>query len=130
MPSKSQSQRGLIFGKRSKYGSIENTPKKWKWIWEEGWENKGKLPKKKKMNENVITFSEFINEELQEGKSKGNQKYGPVICNDCGHKADGFEFKRSFRKGLRCPKCKSKSVSNAPKPKVAPAPQSRIKKED
>jgi hypothetical protein len=36
-------------------------------VWEEGWENKGKLPlkvKKKKKNESVITFSEFV---LNEG---------------------------------------------------------------
>jgi hypothetical protein len=69
MPAVSQQQRGLIFGKRNQYGSIENTPKKWKWVWEEGWENKGKLPKykrkkkNKKNNENkVITFTEFLND--------------------------------------------------------------------
>jgi len=64
MPAVSQKQRGLIFSKRNKYGSKSDTPKKWKWIWEEGWENKGKLPKKKKKkNEsNVITFSNFLNE--------------------------------------------------------------------
>ena len=65
MPSKSQSQRGLIFSERSKYGSKESTPKKWAWIWESGWENKGKLPKKVKKNKNensVISFTEFLNE--------------------------------------------------------------------
>lgn len=41
---KSQKQRGLIFGKRNQYKSKENTPDKWKWIWDEDWENKGKLP--------------------------------------------------------------------------------------
>ena len=69
-PTKSQSQRGLIFAKRNKYGSKENTPKKDKWIWDEGWENKGKLPNKVK-NETVqnIVFKEnfsrakFINKE-------------------------------------------------------------------
>lgn len=58
MPAKSQSQRGLIFAKRAKYGSVDKAPKKWKWCFEEGWENKGKLPekvkKKKKKNESVI----------------------------------------------------------------------------
>jgi len=44
----SQSQRGLIFSKRKQYGSKKNTPKKWKWIWNSDWENKGKLPKRKK----------------------------------------------------------------------------------
>lgn len=46
MPSKSQAQRGLIFGKRNQYKSKAKTPDKWKWIWDEDWENKGKLPKK------------------------------------------------------------------------------------
>jgi hypothetical protein len=63
MPAVSQSQRGLIFGKRTKYGSKKNTPKKWQWIWEEGWGNEGKLPKKK--NEKLVfpKFSEFIIEQ-------------------------------------------------------------------
>lgn len=43
---KSQAQRGLIFSKRNKYGTKENTPDKSKWIWNPDWENKGKLPKK------------------------------------------------------------------------------------
>ena len=47
MPAKSQNQRGLIFGKRNQYKSKAKTPNKWKWIWDEDWENKGKLPKKK-----------------------------------------------------------------------------------
>jgi hypothetical protein len=41
----SQAQRGLIFSKRNKYGSKENTPEEDKWIWNTDWENKGKLPK-------------------------------------------------------------------------------------
>jgi hypothetical protein len=53
MPAKSQAQRGLIFGKRNQYGSKAKTPDKWKWIWDEDWENKGKLPKKKNKNETV-----------------------------------------------------------------------------
>lgn len=53
MPAKSQSQRGLIFAKRDQYKSKAKTPDKWKWIWDEGWENKGKLPKKKNKNETV-----------------------------------------------------------------------------
>jgi hypothetical protein len=66
MPTVSQQQRGLVFGKRNQYGSKENTPKKWKWVWEEEWENKGKLPKYKKKNkkkyENVTSFGNFLNE--------------------------------------------------------------------
>ena len=67
MPAVSQSQRGLIFSIRAKYKTEENAPKKWKWVFEEGWENKGKLPKykkkkkSKKINEGIITFSEYIN---------------------------------------------------------------------
>jgi len=63
MPSVSQSQRGLIFSKRGKYGSEDATPKKWKWIWHEGWENKGKLPKKKRKK--IHTFESFVNENYQ-----------------------------------------------------------------
>jgi hypothetical protein len=67
MPAKSQAQRGLIFSRRDKYGSKKNTPKKWKWIWDEDWENKGKLPKKvkKKKNESALvseSLEEFLNE--------------------------------------------------------------------
>ena len=64
-------------------------------------------------------------EKLSEGDNKyQNKKYGGVICNDCGHKADGFDFQRAFRKGLRCPKCKSKNVDdNMKRPTPVPAPQ-------
>jgi len=68
MPAKSQAQRGLIFSQRDKYGSKKNTPKKWKWIWGEDWENKGKLPKKvkkKKKNESALV-SESLEEFLDE----------------------------------------------------------------
>jgi L-fucose isomerase-like protein len=66
MPAVSQKQRGLIFGKRNQYGSESNTPKNWKWIWKEGWENQGKLPKykkrkEKKINESrIMRFDEFV----------------------------------------------------------------------
>ena len=53
MPAKSQAQRGLVFSKRDQYGSKNKTPKKWKWIWEDEWENKGKLPKKVKKKKKV-----------------------------------------------------------------------------
>lgn len=60
MPAKSQAQRKLIFGKRSQYKNKENTPKKWMWIWDVDFENKGKLPDKVK-NESFITiFKDFI----------------------------------------------------------------------
>ena len=66
---KSQAQRGLIFGKRNQYKTKAKTPEKWQWIWDEEWENKGKLPKKVK-NETVqnVVFNEsntrarFVNE--------------------------------------------------------------------
>ena len=59
MPATSQSQRGLIFSKRDQYGSKEKTPKKWKWIWDEDWENKGKLPKKVSENYRAKTVNEY-----------------------------------------------------------------------
>jgi hypothetical protein len=46
MPARSQAQRGLIFSKRDQYKSKAKTPKKWQWVWDEDFENKGKLPKK------------------------------------------------------------------------------------
>ena len=49
MPARSQSQRGLIFARRDQYGSKEKTPKKWKWIWDEAWENRGRLPERAKL---------------------------------------------------------------------------------
>jgi hypothetical protein len=69
MPAKSQQQRKLIFAKRGQYGSESDTPKQWKWVWHEGWENKGKLPKKvrkkkKKKYESIVTFSDYL---LNEG---------------------------------------------------------------
>lgn len=60
MPAVSQSQRGFIFGKRNKYGSKEKTPKKWKFIWDEEWENKGKLPEK--VEKVIYDFKKFVNE--------------------------------------------------------------------
>lgn len=74
MPAVSQRQRGLIFGKRNQYGSEDKTPKKWKWIWEEGWENRGKLPKYKKSKKRknvkisehiIISFNQFVNEQYK-----------------------------------------------------------------
>lgn len=62
MPAKSQKQRGLIFARRDQYGSKKNTPKKWKWIWDEDWENKGKLPKE-------------VNEYYEELQLKPLEKY-------------------------------------------------------
>lgn len=38
MPAKSRKQQKFIFAKRDEYGSKENTPEKWKWIWEKDWE--------------------------------------------------------------------------------------------
>jgi len=61
MPAKSQAQRGLIFGKRNQYKTKKNTPKKWKWIWDEDYENKGKLPEKVKESR-IYNFETFVNE--------------------------------------------------------------------
>lgn len=62
MPAVSQSQRGLIFSKRNKYKSEENTPKKWRWIWDSEWENKGELPETVKKESLITKFQKFINE--------------------------------------------------------------------
>ena len=57
MPASSETQRKYIFSLRGKYKTQSATPKKYKFIWDKGWENKGKLPEKveetkmKKLNE-------------------------------------------------------------------------------
>ena len=61
MPAKSQSQRGLIFGKRNQYKTKKNTPKKWKFIWDKDYENKGKLPDKVKESR-IYDFETFVKE--------------------------------------------------------------------
>ena len=38
MPSKSEKQRKFIFARRSQYKTKENTPEKFKWVWEKDWE--------------------------------------------------------------------------------------------
>lgn len=62
MPASSQAQRRLIFGKRNQYKNEKRTPKKWKWIWDDDWENKGKLPEKVKKESRIYDFDTFVNE--------------------------------------------------------------------
>lgn len=75
MPAQSQSQRALIFSRRDRYGSEESTPNKWKWIWDEGWENRGKLPEKKKKknkkkkNESIVTSEPFSRARMVPGST-------------------------------------------------------------
>ena len=52
MPSKSQKQRRWIFYLRGKYKSKENTPKKYKFIWEKSWEE---------ISEEYETTSKYLN---------------------------------------------------------------------
>ena len=80
MPAKSQSQRGLIFAKRDQYKSKAKTPDKWKWIWDEGWENKGKLPKKKKKNETVQNM--VFNENSMRARTVNESIYGKDYASD------------------------------------------------
>jgi hypothetical protein len=82
MPAKSQAQRGLIFGKRNQYGSKAKTPDKWKWIWDEDWENEGKLPKKKKKNEtvqNVVMEADTGFEETTTGSKYIDQVFDDLV---------------------------------------------------
>jgi len=37
MPSSSDKQKKFVLAKRNEYGSKENTPDKWTWIWEDSW---------------------------------------------------------------------------------------------
>lgn len=54
MPSRSEAQRKMIFAKRNKYKAKENTPAKWLWIWDMGYENKGNLPEKVEASESLF----------------------------------------------------------------------------
>ena len=59
MPTRSEAQRKLIFGKRNKYKTKKATPDKDKWIWDKGFENKGDLPEK--IEENIMsTFKKYM----------------------------------------------------------------------
>lgn len=94
MPAVSQKQRGLIFGKRAKYKSEEKTPKKWKWIWEEQWENRGKLPeyknkdKNKNKNESLINFSNFVYEKKKTKEIKKIKVFLGGTCNNSNWRND------------------------------------------
>lgn len=65
---KSQAQRGLIFSRREQYKTKEKTPKKWQWIWDEKWENKGKLPEKLKTEEKIRRIEENLVSLLKNNK--------------------------------------------------------------
>jgi len=65
MPAKSESQRKLIFTKRGIYKTKSKTPDKWKWIWEKGWENKGKLPEKVSENISLTSIVHQISKNLK-----------------------------------------------------------------
>lgn len=73
----------------------------------------------------ILSFNQYIFENVIEGKEKGNKKYGPLKCDDCGYKSDGYDFQKIFSKRLKCPKCKSYNISDVERPNVAPAPQVR-----
>jgi len=82
MPARSQAQRGLIFSKRDQYGSKAKTPDKWKWIWDEDFENKGKLPKKVKNEtvQNMVvvenTRARFVNENMNDPRDYNGEVWG------------------------------------------------------
>lgn len=69
------------------------------------------------------TYHQNFYENIREGDELGNCKYGPVKCDDCGHRGDGFQFQRIFSKKLKCPKCKSTNISDVIRPRVEPAQQ-------
>jgi hypothetical protein len=96
MPAKSQAQRGLIFSRRDQYGSKKNTPKRWKWVWDEDWENKGKLPKRKKKKKSskkneCALVSESLNEFMETSTSVDDfaQEVKQILVDDFG--ADEWE---------------------------------------
>jgi hypothetical protein len=92
MPTKSEVQRRLIFGKRNQYKNKDNTPIKWKWIWDSHWENKGKLPEKiteqiKSIVREVIKEIEYNSNQEREMKVEFEK-----IANDAFiHKGSEFQ---------------------------------------
>lgn len=137
MPTKSQAQRGLIFGKRKQYGSKAKTPDKWKWIWDEDYENKGKLPKK--VTEGSVGFEEtrdgdiFIDEViryLQEDyditlnaadslyydfiNDKYNEDYPPDAVAEEIMKMENSGFNETFKnKNISMTKFRAKTVNES-----------------
>jgi len=83
MPAKSQAQRGMIFARRDQYKSKAKTPKKWQWIWDEDFENKGKLPKKIK-NETVQNI--VFNEGIERARFVNEIYDGPYVSDHTGAK--------------------------------------------
>ena len=73
MPAKSKRQLRLIYANRKHYKTMKNTPKKWKWIWEEGWTNVNykKLPQKVEEHM-IVKFDDFINEGIRSVLYKPN----------------------------------------------------------
>jgi hypothetical protein len=67
MPAQTEKQRSYIFSMRNKYKTKEQTPAKLKFIWDSGWENKGKLPEKVKENtmKNLIDLLKEASEDVE-----------------------------------------------------------------
>ena len=86
MPTTSQSQRRLIFGKRNQYKSEKNTPKNWKWIWSEDYENKGKLPEKVKKESLICKFNTFVNEKYDNEKKVDDMSPSELKDDDIKYK--------------------------------------------
>lgn len=59
---------------------------------------------------NHISNYKMFNENIREGGEISNQKYGPMVCVECGYRGDGFKFQRLFFNKLKCPKCKSSDI--------------------
>ena len=117
MPAVSQKQRGLIFSKRTQYGSKSKTPDIWKWVWEDSWENVGKLPKYKKSKKNsnkssIMKYEQFINEWFKFGdkKEEPEQEDDKLVCKECGYIGYVSKFKPFLSHINQCPKCKSKNI--------------------
>jgi hypothetical protein len=66
MPAESQSQLKLIYAKRGIYKTKENTPEKWKWVWDKEWTNvkMRKLPKKVKKEDFSSSLDNYIDKNL------------------------------------------------------------------
>lgn len=70
MPARSKQQLKLIYARRDMYKSKENTPEKWKWIWNSEWEDVDydKLPDK--LSDSFLSFYKEQQELVKESITK------------------------------------------------------------
>ena len=87
MPSKSEKQKRLVYAKRNIYKSKLNTPKKWKWIWNNDWlhvENLNHIKLFEDFSNNILSnnLEELFTNEISRLKKELNLDIKIVISNE------------------------------------------------